>query len=416
MNNTIIVLIILIILSGCFSATETAFSSANRIRLKNMANNGDKRAAETLELTEKFNKLLSTVLVGNNIVNIASSSIATVLFVKLFQDNGALLSSVVMTVVILIFGEITPKTLAKAQPEKFAMFFAPFISFLMIIFTPLTFIFNGLGTLLSKICSSEENDEFKSEEFITMVEEAQEGGGMDEDEADLITNAIEFNDQEVGKVYTPRVDVVACDINDPLEEIDKNFRESGFSRLPIYDGTIDNVIGVLHEKDFYYVYYKESKTEVKQILSKPVYTSEHLKISALLKQLQNSKSHMAVVIDEYGGTAGIITMEDVLEEIVGEIYDEHDEVIEYFKKQEDGTYLVNCDADIEDMFEYFNITPKEEYEFNTVSGWIIHVLDKIPTVGDSFTYLNLYVEVTDADEKTVNEIKVKIIEEETEKD
>ena len=321
-----------------------------------------------------------------------------------------------MTVVILIFGEITPKTLAKAQPEKFAMFFAPFISFLMIIFTPLTFIFNGLGTLLSKICSSEENDEFKSEEFITMVEEAQEGGGMDEDEADLITNAIEFNDQEVGKVYTPRVDVVACDINDPLEEIDKNFRESGFSRLPIYDGTIDNVIGVLHEKDFYYVYYKESKTEVKQILSKPVYTSEHLKISALLKQLQNSKSHMAVVIDEYGGTAGIITMEDVLEEIVGEIYDEHDEVIEYFKKQEDGTYLVNCDADIEDMFEYFNITPKEEYEFNTVSGWIIHVLDKIPTVGDNFTYLNLYVEVTDADEKTVNEIKVKIIEEETEKD
>lgn len=416
MNNTIIVLIILIILSGCFSATETAFSSANRIRLKNMANNGDKRAAETLELTEKFNKLLSTVLVGNNIVNIASSSIATVLFVKLFQDNGALLSSVVMTVVILIFGEITPKTLAKAQPEKFAMFFAPFISFLMIIFTPLTFIFNGLGTLLSKICSSEENDEFKSEEFITMVEEAQEGGGMDEDEADLITNAIEFNDQEVGKVYTPRVDVVACDINDPLEEIDKNFRESGFSRLPIYDGTIDNVIGVLHEKDFYYVYYKESKTEVKQILSKPVYTSEHLKISALLKQLQNSKSHMAVVIDEYGGTAGIITMEDVLEEIVGEIYDEHDEVIEYFKKQEDGTYLVNCDADIEDMFEYFNIAPKEEYEFNTVSGWIIHVLDKIPTVGDNFTYLNLYVEVTDADEKTVNEIKVKIIEEETEKD
>ena len=416
MNNTIIVLIILIILSGCFSATETAFSSANRIRLKNMANNGDKRAAETLELTEKFNKLLSTVLVGNNIVNIASSSIATVLFVKLFQDNGALLSSVVMTVVILIFGEITPKTLAKAQPEKFAMFFAPFISFLMIIFTPLTFIFNGLGTLLSKICSTEENDEFKSEEFITMVEEAQEGGGMDEDEADLITNAIEFNDQEVGKVYTPRVDVVACDINDPLEEIDKNFRESGFSRLPIYDGTIDNVIGVLHEKDFYYVYYKESKTEVKQILSKPVYTSEHLKISALLKQLQNSKSHMAVVIDEYGGPAGIITMEDVLEEIVGEIYDEHDEVIEYFKKQEDGTYLVNCDADIEDMFEYFNITPKEEYEFNTVSGWIIHVLDKIPTVGDNFTYLNLYVEVTDADEKTVNEIKVKIIEEETEKD
>ncbi len=416
MNSTIIVLIILIILSGCFSATETAFSSANRIRLKNMANNGDQRAAQTLELTEKFNKLLSTVLVGNNIVNIASSSIATVLFVKLFQDNGAVLSSVVMTVIILIFGEITPKTLAKAQPEKIAMFFTPFISFLMVIFTPLTFIFNGLGNLVSKLCKIEDSEDFKSEEFITMVEEAQEGGGMDEDEADLITNAIEFNDQEVGKVYTPRVDVVACDINDTLDELDKSFRESGFSRLPIYDGTIDNIIGVLHEKDFYYMYYRESKTEVKQILSKTVYTTEHLKISALLKQLQNNKSHMAVVIDEYGGTAGIITMEDVLEEIVGEIYDEHDEVIEYFKKLDDGTYLVNCDADIEDMFEYFGVTPKEEYEFNTVSGFVIYMLDKIPQVGDSFTYLNLEVTVSDGDEKTVNEVKVRIIEEEKEEE
>ncbi len=416
MNSTIIVLIILTILSGCFSATETAFSSANRIRLKNMANNGDQRAAQTLELTEKFNKLLSTVLVGNNIVNIASSSIATVLFVKLFQDNGAVLSSVVMTVIILIFGEITPKTLAKAQPEKFAMFFTPFISFLMVVFTPLTFIFNGLGNLVSKLCKIEDSEDFKSEEFITMVEEAQEGGGMDEDEADLITNAIEFNDQEVGKVYTPRVDVVACDINDSLDELDKSFRESGFSRLPIYDGTIDNIIGVLHEKDFYYMYYRESKTEVKQILSKTVYTTEHLKISALLKQLQNNKSHMAVVIDEYGGTAGIITMEDVLEEIVGEIYDEHDEVIEYFKKLDDGTYLVNCDADIEDMFEYFGVTPKEEYEFNTVSGFVIYMLDKIPQVGDSFTYLNLEVTVSDGDEKTVNEVKVRIIEEEKEEE
>ncbi len=406
MNNTIIVLIILVFLSACFSATETAFSSLNKIRLKNMANNGDKKAEKTLELAEEFNSLLSTILIGNNIVNIASSSIATVLFVTVFKENGALISTVIMTVTILIFGEITPKSVAKAHPEQFAMFFTPFISVLVVLFKPLTFIFNGLAYLISKIFKSQESDEFRSEEFITMVEEAQEGGNMNEDEADLITNAIEFNDQEVGKVYTPRVDMVANDINDTLDEIDKSFRESGFSRLPIYSGSIDNVIGILHEKDFYFHYYKDSATSIEQILTKPVFTTEHLKISALLKQLQKCKSHMAIVIDEYGGTLGIITMEDVLEEIVGEIYDEHDEVIEYFKKLDDVTYLVNCDADIEDMFEYFDIVPDEEYEFNTVAGWVIFNLDKIPLINDKFSYKNLDVTVIDADEKTVNEIKV----------
>ena len=406
MNNTIIVLIILVFLSACFSATETAFSSLNKIRLKNMANNGDKKAEKTLELAEEFNSLLSTILIGNNIVNIASSSIATVLFVAIFKENGALISTVIMTVTILIFGEITPKSVAKAHPEQFAMFFTSFISVLVVLFKPLTFLFNGLAFLISKLFKSQESDEFRSEEFITMVEEAQEGGNMNEDEADLITNAIEFNDQEVGKVYTPRVDMVANDINDSLDEIDKSFRESGFSRLPIYSGSIDNVIGILHEKDFYFHYYKDSATSIEQILTKPVFTTEHLKISALLKQLQKCKSHMAIVIDEYGGTLGIITMEDVLEEIVGEIYDEHDEVIEYFKKLDDVTYLVNCDADIEDMFEYFDIVPDEEYEFNTVAGWVIFNLDKIPLINDKFSYKNLDVTVIDADEKTVNEIKV----------
>ena len=371
-----------------------------------MANNGDKKAEKTLELAEEFNSLLSTILIGNNIVNIASSSIATVLFVAIFKENGALISTVIMTVTILIFGEITPKSVAKAHPEQFAMFFTPFISVLVVLFKPLTFFFNGLAFLISKLFKSQESDEFRSEEFITMVEEAQEGGNMNEDEADLITNAIEFNDQEVGKVYTPRVDMVANDINDSLDEIDKSFRESGFSRLPIYSGSIDNVIGILHEKDFYFHYYKDSATSIEQILTKPVFTTEHLKISALLKQLQKCKSHMAIVIDEYGGTLGIITMEDVLEEIVGEIYDEHDEVIEYFKKLDDVTYLVNCDADIEDMFEYFDIVPDEEYEFNTVAGWVIFNLDKIPLINDKFSYKNLDVTVIDADEKTVNEIKV----------
>ncbi|MDO4500164.1 MAG: hemolysin family protein [Erysipelotrichaceae bacterium] len=415
-SNIIITLIILIFFSGFFSAAETAFSSLNKIRLKYLATNGTPKALKTLELAEDFSTVLTTVLVGNNIVNIVSTSLATVLFISIFKENGALISSIVMTILVLIFGEITPKTLAKAQPEKFAIAITPFISFFIGLLTPFTMIFNGISGLISKLFKSEDTDEFRSEEFITMVEEAQEDGDMDEDEADLITNAIEFNDQDVGKVFTPRVEVCACDIKDSLEKMDSLFRESGFSRLPIYEGTIDNIVGVLHEKDFYYQYYRDGKTSIKRLLSKPVYTSEHVKISALLKQLQVTKSHMAVVIDEYGGTAGIITMEDILEEIVGEIYDEHDEVVEYFKKVDDTTYYVNCDADIDDMFEYFDIIEDEEFDFNTVSGFVIHSMDKIPNKGESFNYKNLHIEVSECDEKTIHKIKVTLVNEEEEKE
>ena len=408
-NNTIIIiLIVLVFLSAFFSATETAFSSLNKIRLKYLANNCNHKALKTLDLSEDFIPLLNTVLIGNNIVNIVSASLATILFVDLFKENGVAISSAIMTIIVLIFGEITPKTLAKAQPEKFAIAVTPFISFFMFILKPLTLIFNSISDLISKLFKAEDSDEFRSEEFITMVEEAQDDGDLDEDEADLITNAIEFNDQDVGKVFTPRVDVIACDVNSSLDDIDQSFRESGYSRLPIYEDSIDNIIGILHEKDFYFMYYKGNMTSLKQILSKPVYTSEHVKISALLKLLQGCKSHMAIVLDEYGGTAGIITMEDILEEIVGEIYDEHDEVIEYFNKVDENTYVINCDADIEDMFEYFDISMTEEYDFNTVSGWVIHNLDKMPTRGDTFEYKNMLITVTDADEKTCNEIKIEI--------
>ena len=414
MNNleVIIILLILVLLSGFFSACETAFSSLNKIRLKYLANNGNKKALKTLELAEDYNTVLSTVLVGNNIVNIFSASLATIIFVYYFNDKGVAISTVVMTIIVLIFGEIVPKTIAKAQPEKFAISVSGILKFLIIILKPVVFIFDSIGRLVSNICKSEDNDEFRSEEFITMVEEAQEDGNMDEDEADLITNAIEFNDQEVGKIFTPRVDMVAIEVKDSKERIDQVFRESGYSRLAVYKNSLDNIIGILHEKDFYYIYRNDSKTTIRQVLQKPVYTSEHVKISALLKQLQYKKSHMAIVLDEYGGTAGIITMEDILEEIVGEIYDEHDEVVEYFKKLDDKHYLINCDADIEDMFEYFNISAEEDYDFNTVSGWVIHELDKIPVKGDNFTYKNFLVTVTNSDEKTVNEIKIEVLEEE----
>ena len=383
-----------------------------------MAGNGDKKAEKTLSLAEDYNSLLSTVLVGNNIVNIVSSSLATLLFVSLLKHNGALVSSVVMTITILIFGEITPKSLAKAHPEQVAMFFTPFISILVVIFKPLTFILNALANLITSLFKGEESDEFRSEEFITMVEEAQEGGNMDEDEADLITNAIEFNDQEVGKVFTPRVDVVANDINDSLDEIDQNFRESGFSRIPIYDGSVDNIIGVLHEKDFYYHYYKDSKTSIKQIITKPVFTTEHLKISALLKQLQTSKSHMAVVIDEYGGTAGIITMEDLVEEIVGDIRDEYDDnENDLIRDLGNHTYDIDASIKLDDLNDKLQ-TNFESKNYDSLAGFIIELLDNIPTAGEEANCDGAHFKVTEVHRNRIERVTLTLLpkEPQTEKD
>ena len=261
-----------------------------------------------------------------------------------------------------------------------------------------------------------ESDSYSTDEFITMVEEANEDGDIEDHEADLITNALEFNDLNVGDILTPRIDVIAIDINeDTIEEIELKYRDSGFSRLPVYDDSLDNIVGVLIEKDFYYHLLYEKSTNIKEILKEVIYTSPQVKISSLLKQLQTSKSHLAIVVDEYGGTQGIITMEDILEELVGEIYDEHDEVVEYYKKLDDNTYLVKADVDIEDMFEHFGIDNDEDYEFNTASAWVIDILDKIPVKGDSFDFMNMHVEVTDADSKKVNEIKIEFKKEDNDK-
>lgn len=410
-DNTILTtLVILVLLSAFFSATETAFSSLNKIKIKNLVNNGNKRALKTYNLAEDYSSLISTILIGNNIVNIMSSSLATLLFVKWFgNDLGVTYSTIVMTLIVLTFGEITPKSIAKEIPEQFAMTVSPIISVLVVILKPVNFIFDCLKKFLSLFFKvKNEDDGYSSDEFITIVEEAHNDGDMDEHEADLITNAIEFNDLEVKDVLVPRVDVAAIDETATLDEIEKMFRETGYSRLPVYRESIDNIIGILHEKDFYYIYYTKSKTQINQIIKDVLYTSPQIRVSALLRQLQSSKIHLAIVIDEYGGTAGIITMEDILEELVGEIYDEHDEVEEFYTKIDDNTFLVKGDLDIDDMFEYFNIVMKEEYDFVTTSGWVIHNCDCIPNVGTQFDFENLHITVTDADKKMVKEIKVEI--------
>ena len=413
-NDILTILVVLVLCYSFFSASETAFSSLNKIRLKAMINTGNSAAEKTLALADDFSKLLTSILIGNTIVNVVAASLATVLFTNIYGGNGVAVSSAVMTLVIMVIGEILPKTLAKHNPEKFAVSVTPILRLLVFLLTPLTFIFHLLEKLISRFY--EDNSEtYSNDEIITMVEEANEEGEMEDHEAEIITNALEFNDLDVGEILTPRIDVIAIDIDeDSLQDIEKYYRDSGYSRLPVYEDSIDNIIGVLHEKDFYYHLLYEKDLNIRDILQKTMYTSSQVKISSLLKQFQSSKTHLAIVVDEYGGTEGIITMEDILEELVGEIYDEHDEVIEYYKKIDDNTYLVKGDLDIDDLFEHFAIENDEDFEFNTTSAWVIDVLDKIPSVGDHFDYKNLHVEVTDADSKKVNVIKVTINEDKAE--
>ena len=410
MSNTMTLIGILVILVFCssfFSATETAYSSINKIKLKNMASAGSRKAQKALELADGYDRLLSTILVGNNVVNILASSLATVLFVQNlgFGDAGVSLSTAVMTIVILIFGEISPKSIAKETPEKFAMAVAGVIGFIQTLLTPINFLFSLWKKLLSMMFKVENDDSMTQEELLTIVEEAQNEGDLEAHESDLICAAIEFNDLDVKDILTPRVDVIAVDVTDSLDEIELMFRNNNFSRLPVYENSIDNIVGVIHEKDFYNLYYNHMGT-FKSITQTLLYTSPHVKISSLLKQLQSSKTHMAVVLDEYGGTAGIITLEDILEELVGEIYDEHDQVKEYYKELDPNTYLIECDMDLDDMFEFFGLEDEEDYDFITVSGWVMDRLGRIPAAGDSFDYKKLHVTVLSMAGKRVDKVQV----------
>lgn len=415
-NSNIVILVLLFIGSAFFSASETAYNSASRIKLKNMASIGDKKAERVLDLTENYTKLISTILIGNNIVNIAAASIFTVICIKVFGEiDGPAYSTLISTLIVLIFGEVLPKTIAKMIPEKFAISTLWILSFLVTLLTPVTFLFGLLEKGVIKVFGVDYDDSISSEELLTMVEEAADDGELNEAEADLVSNAIEFNDLDVRDILTPRVDLIALSIDTPPAEIEKAFRENNYSRIPIYEKTIDNITGILHDKDFYYAYYRsDDAIEVSKIMKDVLFTSPHVKISSLLRELQKEKCHMAIVIDEYGGTEGVITMEDILEELVGEIYDEHDEVEESIRKVSDNDYIVKGDLEIKDLFEVFDLKLPEDYDFVTTSGWVIHNLDKMADKGDTFTYENLKVLVVDCDEKIVNKIKITVLKEDEE--
>lgn len=409
--SLLISLIILIILSGFFSATETAYSCASKIKLRTLFTNGNKRAGKVLDLAEnRFDNLLSTILLGNNIVNLSASAIATILFAKLLINpaiDSAVISTAVVTVAVLIFGEITPKYIAKTYPEKIAMVFYPFIICFYYILYPFNLLLSGWQWLVGKIFGIKKDEVITEDEIMTFVEEAEEDGTLKENETKLIKSVIEFDDLEVGDIFTPRVNMTAVEIHQNLDEILKAFQTSGHSRLPVYKESIDSITGIIHIKDFYRLY-TEKNGSLSDIVQEVHFTTEHTKISKLLKNLQNKRSQLAIVMDEYGGTSGIVTIEDIIEELVGEIYDEHDEKITLHRKISDSHYIFDGNAPLGNAFEVLGIDPEkaEDYDANTVSGWVIELLGEIPVNGKKFDFENFTVEVLKSTVRKVLRIQV----------
>jgi CBS domain containing-hemolysin-like protein len=404
------IILLCVVLSAYFSATETAFSTFNKIRVKNLAEKGNKRAIRALELSENYDTLISTILIGNNIVNILGASLATLYFTDLLKDGSlaqfaTTISTAVMTLIVLTFGEISPKTLAKQLPEKFVLFSTPLISLLVIIFTPLSFIFKLLQNLLSKIFKAEEDQGMTEEELISIIEEATEEGDLDEEESTLIKSAIEFNELEVGDIFTPRIDITAVRSDISTEELAKVFTESGYSRIPIYDDDLDNIHGIVYYKDFF----SDAHTAgipISEIIKPVMYVTKTQKINDVLKDLQEKQMHLAIVTDEYGSTAGLVTLEDILEEIVGEIWDEHDEIVEEIKEVGEGEYIVSGMANLEKLFEELEIELDEELDAMTVNGWAMKILERIPEEGDSFEELGLTVRVLKMDGRRIEDLHI----------
>lgn len=419
MTGQIIAIIILIIFSAYFSATETAFTSMNKIKLKTMAGDGNERAQKVLELEERYDKLLTTILIGNNVVNISMTAIATVLFMGILANQGATVSTVVITVVVLVFGEITPKNIAKEKPESFAMFSAPIISFFMTILTPVNFLFTEWKKLIIKLFKLTKSDAITDDEILTMVEEAETGGGIDGERSELIQNAIEFDELTAEEVMTPRPEMIAVDTECSKDELARIFEETGFSRLPVYEEEIDKIIGIINQKDFFY-HLQGNDKKISDYVSPVVFVAETMKIFDLLRKMQQQQTHMAIVIDEYGGTSGLVTMEDMIEELVGEIYDEFDVIVnKEIMPLQNGSYRVQCSANLSKVLDYFGID-EEIPEVNTVNGFVAMMLDHLPNKDDRFEtiidYKRLKVRVTKADDRKALEINLVVEDTRSEED
>lgn len=410
--SRVVILILLLLMSAFLAAAETAFINFNRIRMRNLSNSNNKKASLVLKLDENYDNLISTFLIFKLIANITATSLAVNILSGHFTNNGIIISTVAAIIIILIFGELIPRGLANIAPEKNAIASATAVKFLILLCTPINSILTMFKNSTNKVFKSETLPSVTEEELRTMIDEVENEGVINKNESDLIRSAIEFNETVVEDIYTPRIDIVGIEESDSLDEIKEKFIVSGYSRLPVFKEDMDNIVGVLHEKDFYQALNRKEK-DIKKLVAKILYVTPNKKISELLKELQLSKAHMAVVIDEYGGTEGLVTMEDIIEELVGEIWDEHDEVIEWFTKIGEDKFLISCNADIDDMFELFDVEPDEDLDITTVNGFVTMLFEEIPEVGGKIVYKNLDITVTKAEAKRVLEIQVeKIIKEE----
>lgn len=410
MTPYIISIVLLLILSGIFSATETAFTSVSKIKMKNLASDDNESAELVLEITENFDKFLTTILIGNNIANIATTSIATLLFIEIYGKYGATISTVVVTVLVLVFGEISPKNIAKDKAEGISLFMAPSVKVLMILFTPLNWVFGVWKKFIDRVFKISSEHGYTEDELKTIIEEAKTGGNIGESQSELITNAIEFEDLEAIDIITPRIDIIAIELGTPNEEIAKQFKSTGLSRLPVFEDDLDNIIGILNQKDFHNYVVGEGKSV--NLYIKPVaYVAETIKASILLKKMQAKATHMAIIVDEYGGTTGLVTMEDIIEELVGKIYDEHDTVeMREVTDLIDGSYSVAGGANVEKFFELQG--EDIDIDATTVNGWAMIELDRIPKVGDAFEYESKHklfkVRVTRADSKRALRLHIRV--------
>lgn len=407
--SLIFLLIALILLSAFFSASETAFSSVNKIRLKNYVDEKRRGSKKALYIAENFDKALSTILVGNNIVNIAAASISAKVATDLFGGNtGLVISTVGMTILILIFGEVLPKSLAKEHAESFSLLISDVLYMLIQLFTPVTTLLVMLKKLVSKFVGHQADIPSVTEEEIkVMVNLSEEEGVIDNKEKELVHRSLDFNDILVGEIFTPRIDMVAVEVNQPIEEIRDIFLHERYSRVPVYEGDIDNVIGILSESDFFSQLVQGKEVNVRELLRTPLFVVESMRISTLLPELQKSKVHMAIVIDEFGGTSGLITLEDILEQIVGEIWDEHDEAVKTFQKINDYEYEFNAELPLDEFCDILGIDELESSS-HTLGGWVFEMFERIPTVGESFEYESLTVTVRQVENRRIRKVLVRI--------
>ena len=406
MNNgtSLLLMAVLVAFSAYFSATETAFSSLNRTRLRVLAEKGDKRAALACSLSEQYDKMLTSILIGNNIVNIALSSLCTLLFIHLMGDGGATVATAVATVVVLVFGEVTPKSLAKESPERFAMFSAPFLRMVMWVLSPFAWLFSRLKKLVGRVVRSGGERPMTQEELLMLVDEVQQEGGLDKDEHELLRSAIEFTDRDAEDILTHRVDLEAVPADASPAEVARVFGESRFSRLLVYGTDIDDIVGVIHQSDFYADGLQGGKP-LSALMTPPLFVPKSIRISVLLRLLQRKKAHIAVVTDGYDGTLGIVTMEDILEELVGEIWDEHDEVVEDIRREGAGVWTVSGGADLYRLLDRLGLDGRQ-VESASVTGWVMERLGRVPEPGDVFTEGPWRITVTAADERRVRQLRV----------